>query len=199
MTKQEFIDELKLKLSGFSECDIDERINFYSEMIEDMIEEGSTEEDAVFSIGSVDDIASQIIVDISVSKNDSPKVKSKRKLKGGEIALLIAGSPLWIVLGIVAFAVIISLYAVLWSLVVSAWAVFASFVGSAIGSVIFGILFICTGNALSGVATIGAGLTLAGLSIFTFIGCLAATKGSAKLSKMCVIGIKNVFSKKESV
>ena len=57
---------------------------------------------------------------------------------------------------------------------------------------------ICTGNALSGIAMIGAGLVLAGLSVFSFFGCREATKGSAWLTKKIAILIKNLFTKKEA-
>ena len=126
MFKQEFLDALKLKLSCLPEKDIEERINFYSEMIDDIIEEGSTEENAVLSVGSIDDIAAQIISDSSNFNSGTESKKPKRRLKGWEIALLIIGSPLWLALGIAAISVIFSLYVVFWSLIVSCWSVFAA-------------------------------------------------------------------------
>ena len=59
-----------------SKNDTAERLNFYSEMIDDKIEEGASENDAVSSIGSVDDIVSQIVDEFSVSKNKK-NVKEK--------------------------------------------------------------------------------------------------------------------------
>ena len=40
MTKNEFLEQLRRGLSGLPMEDIDERLNFYSEMIDDRIEEG---------------------------------------------------------------------------------------------------------------------------------------------------------------
>ena len=44
---------------------------------------------------------------------------------------------------------------------------------------------------------IGAGIVCAGLSIFMFYGCKAATKGILVLTKKLAVWIKNCFIKKE--
>ena len=197
MTKIEFILELKNKLSGLPQAEVDDRLLFYSEMIDDRIEEGLSEEDAVRDMGNIDDIATQILSDTPLLKIVKDKVKPKRKMRAWEIVLLAVGSPLWITLLAVAFAVLVSVYAVIWSLVVSAWAVFAAFAGCFIGGIAGGIVFICVGKLYVGLACIGAGLVLAGLAIFAFFGCVAATKGCAKLTKIIVLGIKKAFVGKE--
>ena len=56
MTKNDFLNELRKGLRGLSKEDIEERVNFYSEMIDDMVEDGKTEEEAIGEIGSVDDV-----------------------------------------------------------------------------------------------------------------------------------------------
>ena len=119
MTKNEFLGALRLRLSGLSESDIEEHISFYSEMIEDRIEDGASEEDAVCGIGSVEDIAAQIIADIPLTKIAKERIKPKRRLRAWEIVLLAVGSPIWLSLGIAAAAVILALYVVIWALIIS--------------------------------------------------------------------------------
>ena len=53
MTKQAFAAALRNELSGLPREDIDRSIDFYCEMIDDRMEEGLTEEEAVSAIGSV--------------------------------------------------------------------------------------------------------------------------------------------------
>ena len=195
MTKTEFLSEIKKGLSRLPEEDIIRSIEFYSEMIDDRIEDGKTEEEAIADIGSVKDVVSQILAEIPISKLIKEKVK-RRRLGALEIVLLALGSPIWLSLLVAAFTVIISAYAVIWSVVVSLWAVFAAFVGSAFGCIVAGIIFTCTGNLLAGLAMIAASLVLAGLSIFSFFGCKAATKGTVILTKKIALGIKNCFIKK---
>lgn len=199
MSKQEFLDALRMKLRGLKARDVEERLNFYSEMIDDRIEEGLSEKAAVEQIGSVDEIASQIIADGSPAIKRKGESKSKRKLRAWEIVLLAAGSPLWVSLLIAAFAVILSVYVVLWSAILSIWAVFVSLGASALGCAGMGIVMICVGNALTGIAMIGAGLVCAGLAIFLFFGCMAATKGTLLLTKTIALWIKKCFTKKEEV
>ena len=197
MNKQEFLAQLRKGLSGLPKNDIDERLTFYSDMIDDRMEDGIPEETAVSEIGTASDIVSQIIADISLGKLVKEKIKPKKKLKAWEIILLVLGSPLWLSLLIAAFAVFLSLYVVFWSVIISLWAVFASFVACGFAGVVAGAVFAAGGNGLTGIAVIAAGIVCAGLSAFMFFGCKAATKGILKLTKKFAIWIKNCFIKKE--
>jgi uncharacterized membrane protein len=197
MSKQEFLDTLRLKLSGLPKQDTYDRINFYSEIIDDMIEEGLTEDAAVAKIGSVDEVASQIIADTPFITLAKERLKSKKRLKTWETVLLAVGSPIWFSLAVAAFAVIISLYAALWSIVASVWAVFASLSAASVCGLFASIVFITTGNALSGLALIGSSLFCAGLAIVAFFGCLETTKATVLLTKKIALLIKKCFVKKE--
>ncbi len=198
MTKQEFITALQSKLSGLPKENIEESLNFYSEMIDDRIEEGCTEEEAVSAVGSVDDISAQIIADIPLAKLAKERIKPKKRLAAWEIVLLVLGAPLWIPLLVAAISVILSLYAVIWSLIVSLWAVFGSFCACVVGGIVAGIVFLTTGNTVSGIAVIGAAICLAGLSIFMFFACKAATRDTAELTKKIALKIKKCFIRKEA-
>ena len=198
MRKQEFIFELWKKLSDLPKGEVEERLSFYAEMIDDRMEDGLSEEEAVSAIGSPDEIAAQIMGDIPLSKIVKEKIKPKRRLTATEIVLLVIGFPLWFpLLIVVPFSVIFSLYVTPWSVVVSFWAVFASVVGSAVGALIGGIVFIAIGHVPVGIALIGASLICAGLSVFSFFGCKATTKGSVWLTKKSVLWTKNLFIGKE--
>ncbi len=195
MNKQEFLAQLRKGLSGLPQQDIEERLTFYGEMIDDRMEEGLSEDEAVLAVGSVDEITAQIVTDIP--QMSSVKQKTKKKFRAWEIVLLVLGFPLWFSLLLAAFAVIFSLYIVLWSVVISLWAVFGSFVGCAFGGAVAGIAFAYGGNVLAGITMIGAGIVCAGFSIFMFYGCKAATKGALILTKKMAAWIKNCFIRRE--
>lgn len=197
MSKQEFLSQLRKGLSGLPKKDIEERLTFYSEMIDDRMEEGLSESEAVNAIGTVDAIISQISADTSLTKPVKDKSGSPRTLTPLEIVLIILGSPIWLSLGIAAFAVIFSLYISLWAVIISLWAVFASFAACFVGGVAAGIVTVCSGNTLSGTTMLAAGIVFAGLSVFIFYGCKAATKGSLILTKKIAVWIKSCFTKKE--
>lgn len=197
MTKQEFLYLLRQKLSGLPEQDIEDRLTFYGEMIDDRIEEGCSEQDAVSDIGSADEIAAQIIADIPLTRLAKERLKHKRKMSAAEIVLLALGSPIWLSLAIAALVVVLSLYVVLWSAIVSVWAVFASLAACAVGGVAAGGVLACVGNVPSGIALLGAGLVCAGLAILLHFGCGAATGGIVWLTKKIAFGIKKCFVRKE--
>lgn len=197
MNKQEFLEQLHNGLSGLPQNDIEEGLTFYSEMIDDRMDEGLSEEEAVSAIGSVDEIVKQVVADIPLAKIAKERIKPKRRLSAGEIVLLALGSPIWFSLAVAAFAVILSLYVSLWAVIISLWAVFGSLVGCAVGGVAAGVVITFTDSVPSGIAILAAGLVCAGLAIFFFYGCRAATKGTLALTKRMALGIKNIFIKKE--
>ena len=197
MNKQEFLVQIRKGLSGLPKEDIEERLAFYSEMIDDRMEDGVTEEEAVSAVGSVDEILTRVAAEASLAKKPKERIKNKRRLSAGEIVLLVLGSPIWLSLGIAAFAVILSLYISLWAVIISLWAVFVSFIGCAFGGIVAGLVIACSGNALSGVAILAAGIVCTGLSIFLFYGCKAATAGTLILTKKMALWTKNIFIKKE--
>lgn len=111
MNKKEFLSLLSKKLSKLPKQEIKERIVFYSEMIDDRVEDGLSEEEAVLEIGNIDDVANQIILETSNDENINKKPLSK-----WEIVLLVIGSPIWGSLLLVAFVVI-------WALLIAFWAI----------------------------------------------------------------------------
>ena len=181
MNKKEFLRALQEKLSALPRADAQERLIFYSEMIDDRMEEGLSEAEAVASLGSVERIAGQILGDIPAGKKTAPA--PTRRMKTWETVLLVLGSPVWIPLLIAALAVVFSLYITVWSVIISFWAVFASLAGCALGLTLGGLGFALLHSRLAGIAMLGAGIFCAGLSLFAFYGCLAVTKGAALLTK----------------
>lgn len=198
MTKNEFFTQLRKKLCGLPSQDVEDRISFYNEMIEDRIEEGKSEEEAVFEIGSVDEISAQIINSTPLTKIAKEKIKPKRGLRAWEILLLIVGAPLWLSLLVAVIAVVFSFYAVLWSLVISVGAIFVSLI-VCVGYFIFaGITYFILGKGLMGFAFIGLGLVCAGGGILAYYSCKLVAKAVVWITKKVVFAIKKAFIGKEN-
>ena len=106
MNKQEFLAELRRGLSGLPRDDIEERLSFYGEMLDDRMEEGLTEEEAVSAAGPVDEIVRQTVADIPLAKIAKERIRPKRRLRAWETVLLVLGSPVWLSLGIAAAAAV---------------------------------------------------------------------------------------------
>ena len=196
MTKQEFLTRLRTRLGGLPREDVEERLSFYGEMIDDGMEDGLTEEEAVAKVGAVDGVASRIPEEFPLPFAQK-KSRPKRSMKTWEIVLLAVGAVVWVPLAIAALAVVFSLYAVLWSVIVSLWAGFAALIGGAVGGILGGAAIAAMGIPLSGLALVGAGLVCAGVTVLWFFGCKAATKGAALLTKGIFVGIGKCFGRKE--
>ncbi len=197
MTKREFLENLADRISALSEGDIKRSLEYYSEMIDDFVEDGLSEEQAVERLGNMDEIVLQILSEVPLMKIVKKRAKDGKKMSGTTVTLLILGFPLWFPLLIAAFAVLLALYVSLWSVIISLWAVFVALVGSSLGMIVTSVIFMLTSRATSGIAMIGALLVCAGLSILFFFANKIATKGICLLTKKSVLGIKYCFVGKE--
>ena len=68
MNKTEFLESIKQKLNGLPEKDIQSAVEYYEEAIDDRMEDGLTEEQAISEIGTPDDIAEKIMMETSIPK-----------------------------------------------------------------------------------------------------------------------------------
>ena len=197
MNKQEFLLALRGALSTLPEADIRASLDYYAEIIDDRMEEGIPETEAVASLGSVVAAAEQILLDMPLPKLVKARVKPKRKLRAWEIVLIAVGSPVWFPILLTLAVVVLAVYIVLWAVAVSLYAadigIGAGFVAGVAGTV---LLFVM-GHPASALALLSAGLVCGGLAIFGFFGCNAAAKGIWRLGKMMWRGIKSCFIRKE--
>lgn len=198
MNKDQFLEELRKKLSGLPQEDIDERLAFYSEMIDDRMEEGITEEEAVESLGTVDSVVEQIMSEIPLTKLVKQKVKPKREMKAWEIVLLVLGAPVWIPLIIAALAVMLSVYIVIWAVVISVYAVDLSAAAGAASGLAGIFVYLRAGNPAGMLFSFGAAIAFAGLAILLFFVCKWITKAVVKLTGRIFLGTKRSFVGKEA-
>ena len=197
MNKQDFMATLRKRLSEQPTQAVEERLAFYSEIIDDRMEDGLSEEEAVAAIGTVDEIAAQILSDMPQTKARTAENPPKEKWQTWQILLLVLGAPVWFSLLIAALSIVISLYASVWSVIISLWAVFATLIGCAVSGIAAGI-GLAGASALAGGALICAGVICAGLAILLFFGCRAVTRGSIYLTRTAVQWVARLFCKKES-
>ena len=199
MNKQEFLLALRGALADLPEADIKASLDYYAEIIDDQMEEGISEADAVASLGSVVSVAEQILLDMPLPKLVKARVKPKRRLRAWEIVLIAVGSPVWAPILLSLAVVALAVYVVLWSLVVSIYAVDVALAACLLGGLGGSVGLFIAGNPFSALFLVGAGLVCGGLSIFLFFGCKAATKGTVLLTRKMLIGVKKCFVRKESV
>ena len=197
MTKQEFLTRLKVGLSGLPKDEIEQRIVFYEEIIDDKIEEGLNEDSAVESLGGVDSVIDGILAEIPLATLVKRRIKPEKPLTGWGIALVIAGAPIWGSILISLLAAAFSVYAVVWAVMISLWAVAFCFALCPLAGAVMLIVGIAMGNTPAGFAMLGAGLFLGGVSIFAYLGLKYLTKELTRLTAKISTWIKRCFIGKE--
>ena len=199
MRKSEFLYELRRALSGLPQSDVEERISFYSEMIDDRMEEGLSEEEVVAGIGSPHDVAEQIKADFVPTDKEANKEKQKHKWHWGpiEILLVILAAPFILSVGSGILGTATSVYASVWATVISLWACVIALWGVALGGVIYGFGMILTGSLIPGLAAIALAIFSAGFSIFMFFAAHLAGKWTVILTKKFFVWLIGKFKGKE--
>lgn len=194
MTKTDFINSLKEKLYKIEAKDVDVTISYYSEMIDDYVDSGYSEEEAINKMGSIE----QIISEYETSNQDVDKASNETKLyrnilltnKVLIVLILLLLSPIIIA----AFGVFISLVACFFAVLLSTWVVDISLAISSVYSLIMA-LFSISNNALSVIFYLGCMLVMGSVSILLIKPLICFTKMSmryiVKFIMFLVIKIKN--------
>lgn len=189
LTKAEFLNELRSRLGGLLDGDVADRLDFYSEIIDDKIEDGASEEDAVKSLGSINEIVSRILAETPLPRIVKKKVKSKQP-SGCATALIILGIPLWLPLLIAILSVVLAVYAVLWAVALTVFTLAIALVVSAVALLGAGVVFVLTGKVIPGLFIIGGVMVCAGLGILAVILTRYTVKGVIFIGKRIWLGIK---------
>ena len=194
MKKQEFLDELRIKLNGLPKDDLEERISFYGEMIDDRVSEGKSEEVAISEIGGVDKVVDDVVQDTPLYNLVKERMKPKKELKVWEVVLIIVGFPLWFPLLLVFIILCLLGYLLIWVGVLVSYAIEAGLAGATIWGLVGWIMYLANGTF--SMTYIGIFLLGVGAAILFVFACIGITKATIKLSKHTVRKIKSSFIKK---
>lgn len=175
MTKSEFLAALDSALAALPREDREKSLDYYSEMIDDRIEEGMSEREAVEAVGRAEELAAGIVAEAAPTETEAAQETAqtaeperRRGMSAWTIALLILGSPVWLPLLLAGAAVLAAVYVVMWAMVLSLYALTLSFAAGALSGVFGGITQLMSGKAAQALALVGAGLVCAGFAILTF-------------------------------
>ena len=198
MKRIEFLNQLKARLWALPEADVQCSLDYYGEMIDDRMEDGLSEEEAVAAIGDLDEIVKQILTESprppATVKKEENHQKQKRGLETWMIVLLVLGSPLWIPLVASVIGTVFSIYVSLWAVVITLYAVAFALAVAALGCIVGS--FFMVGRIAEVMVAWGAALLCAGLAIGFFLLSNLAAKGLIALTKLCWKGIQNIFQGK---
>lgn len=166
MKKNEFLAHLRHKLYQLPPQEIEQTLEYYSEMIDDYIESGYSPKEAVAKMGTPEAVAAQILGGTRVPATQAP-VPQKRNRSGLTVCLLILGFPLWFPLLVTAFSLLLVLAVVLATVcIIVPWSLVVSFGASGIGLLVVTPIVFAQEGIASAALTLGVAFVLAALCIF---------------------------------
>lgn len=169
MSKKEFLESLGRLLKSLGKSEREKSLSYYNEIIDDYMEDGYTEQQAVEQIGNPGLIAQEILEE----QRTQTKEPMSRGMKGLIAVLLVLGFPVWGSLVLAGFCIVLSAvllvlsaYIVIWCIPVCTGA--ASVAGLILSVVSMGgAAIIIFQNPAAGVIQLGVGMSSAGIFILS--------------------------------
>jgi uncharacterized membrane protein len=199
MNKTAFLHTLDQRLESLAESDRKRSVNYFSEIIDDRVEEGMREEAAVAELESMDDIVERILSEKEnpeEGKMEQEPQKIRRFPLWLTVLLLVLGSPLWVPLFLMAISLTTTVYILIWLVLAC---VYLTGVSLVIGGVA-GFFLIPSTAVIYGVPSAvfmaGAGFLCIGLGILLFFPASWLAKWVVKLTKWCTVKLGEMFTAK---
>ena len=198
MSKNEFLTRLSRALSELPQSEIQKTLDYYTEIINDAIEDGKNEDEIILDLGSINDISKKIIAETKPQNSANNDINFKNhKITLPVIILLIISSPVWLSVIIALFAVIFSIYISVWSVVVSLFVTALSLAVSGLAFLISVPFLLFGTNPVKALFMLGSALACVGAGILIFYLSLWCTKTLIRLTVYLANKTKKIFKKKE--
>lgn len=205
MTRNEFITSLSARLQGIPGTERQKALDWYSELICDRMEE-MPEADAVSGIGSVDEIADEILSQYrqnttAVHSSDGTEPQSRRSPdKGVNTALVIFAaavlSPIWLPLLIVGLSLALVAVVIVWCAVVTVGVMLVSAAAVGVVGLFYGFWAMFVINPAYGLLVLGTALIAAGLTLALIPLIVVTVKGAVRFTVWSVRKICELFDRK---
>ncbi|WP_242369352.1 DUF1700 domain-containing protein [Adlercreutzia muris] len=193
MNKQEYLARLRAALACLPEGEIEESVAFYTEMIDDRVADGLTEEEATAQLDDPKAAARAIIADLPVVPRTV--VLTKQRNRALYWTLVILGFPLWFPLLLAAGMLVLAGLLTIWCLILGLWLLAAGLLAG--GPLGIGVCLwaLAVGQPAYGVFELGSGLLCFGLGLFCLHGAVAASKTLMQVSRQWIAKAKAPFVK----
>ena len=172
----------------FPDFELQETLDYYNEIIDDKIESGMSEEEAIFSLGKVDEILKEMIYEMPITSILNSRIKPKPELNKIQmffisLVMLIGALPVFIVL--------FSLYLSIWAVIGSLY--FTNFVMllSSLLCIMSFVFHLFMRNWSQSMLSVGLFFLTAGLSILMFYGMNFVSVYLVDISKKYMRWIKS--------
>lgn len=174
MTKQEFLSELERALGKLPHAEVEQALAFYDEAINDRMEDGLSEAEALAGLGPVDEIAAQIAAETPPIPRAIARANTGSRTLN--IVLLAVFSPIWIPIVLALAAAALAVYVAIWAVIAALWAVDAVLVLMPFAGIAALISTLGGGMPLPGVFVFGLSLVSSGFGLVASFAVFWASK-----------------------
>jgi uncharacterized membrane protein len=172
-------------LSPLPQEEIARILDYYVEAIDDRMEDGMTEDEAIASLGDLQTLAEKIRQE-QPDPIVPPAPAPRRRLPGWAILLLIVGSPVWLGLGLGILGAGLGVYASLWAVLLSGLIALVCCLGGGVVCAVGAFFLPVTPDSLGvRVLTAGAGLALVGIVLLLIPGYWWLLRAFLRLHRWC--------------
>ena len=203
MNKQQFIDALTSRLAYLPLEETEKFIDFYLEAIDDRVEDGMSEEEAVAAMGDIDSVVHAIEAEIPLSTIVKQRVKSSRERARSEraggghsawwIVLAVIGSPVWLTVACVLAAMVIAVFAVVLAVIAAVFAVLVALGASAAVMLVYSVTRLFVAGLFPALLCLGIAMIMAGLTTALLWPCVMLAKIMLKLPPRFWRWLKGLF------
>ena len=137
MTRNEWIAELRglLERRGVPASEVADALEYYAEAIDDRVEQGFSEQQALKEIGSPAQACDAVAETVPVAKRAVAAATATRERKALVGVLLLVGAVFWVPLAFGLLGAAAGVYATIWAAVLVVWAGIGSLLACGLGAV----------------------------------------------------------------
>ena len=187
MNKEQFLAALRHRLRYLPVDEVERSLNFYAESIDDRVEDGATEWEAVAALGDVESIAREIETSLPLATVIKERVKQEKNKTSGDskwlwVLLIVLGCPIWLSLLAALVVTVLAVYVSLWAVVICVFALPVVLV--VVGAVLLGYAIVkgVTLGLGAVLLLLGGGAVLVGLALVLFVPLCLLAKAFGKLT-----------------
>ncbi len=201
MTKREFFDALTARMKSLPKEEQNRVIRYYNEVLEDYMEDGMTESEAVAQLEDVDTIAKRILLEYAMESHNkapveaNPVYKAEKYKKQGNVLMVVLALitiPFW-------GSILVSLLGAVFAIAAALFCIPISLGAAAIGCMAMTPVLIFTGQVGKGFFVLAAGLICVALTMISIPIVIWLMKLSYKLVRWMFRLVKTWFSGRKEV
>ena len=165
MNKTDFMLQLNnaLHKAHVPQNEARDAVQFYAECVDERVEDGATEAEAIEGLGSIDSIVESVVADLPKAARGIGRLDSGNKAL--KVILLVLTFPVWGSILVSLALVATALIAVLWSLLAAAAALWIACITAGLAGIAALVHGAANGAGQAGALGFGIGIALSGLAV----------------------------------